>query len=135
MTLGFRKTLVPAIAALVAAAGIVSLSSNAEAGWRGARTGVSGGFGQHQAFRPAPRAGFAHQRWGYRNNGWRGGAVAAGVIGGLALGSIAAHAARPQYYEPSYVSEPDYGTCFYEKRPVHDSWGNYVGNRAIRVCR
>lgn len=131
MTSSFRKTLIPALTALVAATGVISMASSADAGWRGARAGFGGSFANHQSHRPA----MGYRNWGYRNNGWRGGAVAAGVIGGLALGSIAARAAQPHYYEPAYTSEPDYGGCFYEKRPVYDAWGNYTGNRAMRVCR
>jgi hypothetical protein len=40
----------------------------------------------------------------------RGAAVAAGIIGGLALGAIAASAARPAYAYPSYgYTHPSYG--------------------------
>lgn len=120
MTTAFRKTLVPALAALVAAAGLITLTtSNAEAGWRGRGFGHPGGFVQ-------------------RHHGFRGGAVAAGVIGGLALGAVAAHAARPRYYAPSHSYEADYapayGGCFKQAQPVYDNWGNFAGYRKIRVC-
>ncbi len=56
--------------------------------------------------------------------GWRGrnygGAVAAGVIGGLALGALAAGAARPAYgYAPApvYAAPPAYGYA-----PVYDRY-------------
>jgi hypothetical protein len=71
-------------------------------------------------------------------NGWgcgggynAGPAVAAGVLGGLALGAVAASAAQPRYYAPAPVYG---GDCWFERRPVYDSWGNYIGRRRIRVC-
>ncbi|WP_298427394.1 hypothetical protein [Rhodoblastus sp.] len=61
-----------------------------------------------------------------------GPAVAAGVLGGMALGAAAASAAQPGYY---YGPGPAYGgDCWIERRPVYDSWGNYIGRRRIRVC-
>ena len=52
----------------------------------------------------------------------RGGAVAAGVIGGLALGALAAGAARPAY-----------GDCYIERRRFVDEWGRTFIRRE-RVC-
>ncbi|MCI4677229.1 hypothetical protein K9U39_13275 [Rhodoblastus acidophilus] len=69
----------------------------------------------------------------YRGYGYGGGynpgaAAAAGLIGGLALGAVAASAAnRPYYAEPA-------GDCWIERRRVYDQWGNYIGHRRIRVC-
>jgi len=70
-------------------------------------------------------------------NGWgcgggynAGPAVAAGVLGGMALGAAAAGAAQGPYYgAPAYG-----GGCWFERRPVYDSWGNYIGRRRIQVC-
>ena len=56
-------------------------------------------------------------------------AVAAGVIGGLALGAAAASAAQGPGYGPG-----PYGGCWVERRPVYDDDGNYLGRRRVRVC-
>ena len=67
----------------------------------------------------------------YGHHGWGIGGVAAGVIGGIALGALAVGASRPAYaVEPAY----DGPVCYREIRPVHDAWGRYVGDRAVRVC-
>jgi hypothetical protein len=59
--------------------------------------------------------------------GWRhrhyGGAVAAGIVGGLALGALAASAAQP-----TYVSG-----CWTERRSFVNAWGD-VTIRRVRVC-
>jgi hypothetical protein len=51
------------------------------------------------------RPGYYGGGWGpapyaYRRPGWRGGAVAAGLVGGLVLGGLAAAAAAPAYSYP-----------------------------------
>jgi hypothetical protein len=56
------------------------------------------------------------------HHGWGAGAAAAGIIGGLALGAIAASAAQP-----------DYSTCLTRER-VYDDYGRYVGTRRVRVA-
>jgi hypothetical protein len=68
----------------------------------------------------------------------RDGAVAAGVIGGLAAGAIIGSAASqrnyyggPAYVEPSYT--PVYSACRIEREQVVDQYG-YVRTRRIRVC-
>ncbi|GLK74235.1 hypothetical protein KHC23_02310 [Ancylobacter dichloromethanicus] len=79
---------------------------------------------------------------GWRGPGWRGpgwggpgyyygprrhnngAAVAAGIIGGLAVGAIAAGAAN-NYYRPS---------CWMETRTLYNSWGQPY-YRDVRVCR
>jgi hypothetical protein len=68
----------------------------------------------------------------------RDGAVAAGVVGGLAAGAIIGSAASqrnyytgPAYVEPSY--SPVYGACHTEREQIVDQWGN-VRIRRIRVC-
>ena len=57
-----------------------------------------------------------HHHYGY------GAPIAAGVIGGLALGAMAASAA-----------ERDYDTCI-ARVPVTNSWGDVVGYRRARVA-
>ena len=85
----------------------------------------------------------------YRRRGPGAGAVAAGVVGGLALGALAAGAARPYNYGPgpnyygpgpAYVMEEDLPPpprvrprCWIEREDVWDGYG-YVPRR-IRVCR
>lgn len=107
----FQKTLAGALAALTLGAGIIAASTPAEAQWRR----------------------------GYHRGGW-GAPVAAGVIGGLALGAIAAQAA-PRYHYPAYgygyrPVYPAYAYgCFRERRPAYDRWGNFAGYRLVRVCR
>lgn len=78
----------------------------------------------------------AEAYWRGHRGGW-GGPVAAGVIGGLALGAFAAQAAGPRYYGPAYGYGPTpvYGECFNRRRPVYDRWGNFAGYRVVRVCR
>ena len=70
------------------------------------------------------------------------GAVAAGVIGGLAVGAIiGSQAAQPQrnyYGGPGYVDQPvvyeqRYRECHIEREQVVDQYG-YVRTRKIRVC-
>lgn len=63
-----------------------------------------------------------------KHHGW---GVAAGVVGGLALG--AALASRPAYAAaPSYYDEPQpRRVCSFVERV--NSWGEVVGSR--RVCR
>jgi hypothetical protein len=62
----------------------------------------------------------------------RGAAIAAGVVGGLALGAIAAGAARPAYaapVAPGYAypayGRPAYygGDCYEVRRRYVDDWG------------
>jgi len=80
-----------------------------------------------------------HCGWyGHRHGrGW-GVPLAAGIIGGLAVGAIAAGAATapppPPVYGPGgpYYGPP--GQCYYAPRPVYDQWGNYAGTRPTEVC-
>lgn len=69
----------------------------------------------------------------YRHHrGNAGAAAAAGVIGGLALGALAAGAAnRGGYYEsyPAY----GYGDCYVTRQRVYDGWG-YPRWRRVQVC-
>jgi hypothetical protein len=63
--------------------------------------------------------------WGWRHGGW-GAPVAAGLLGGLAVGAIAGAVAQPAYYG----GDP----CYLANRPVTDAWGNIVGYRRVQVC-
>jgi hypothetical protein len=66
-----------------------------------------------------------------------GGAVAAGIIGGLAVGAIIGSQADrgyyggPGYYQSGY--QPSYRDCHTERQQVEDGYGN-VRIRRIRVC-
>ena len=69
-----------------------------------------------------------------------GGAIAAGVVGGLAVGAIIGSQANRNYYggpayvdQPAYVSEPQYRSCRIEREEVVDAYGNYR-TRRVRVC-
>jgi hypothetical protein len=66
-----------------------------------------------------------------------GGAVAAGVIGGLAVGAIVGSQMNrngyggPGYYEQGY--QPVYGACHIERQAFEDGYGR-VHTRQVRVC-
>ena len=70
--------------------------------------------------------------------GGNGGAIAAGVVGGLAVGAIIGsqanrgyYAGGPGYYEQGYA--PVYNNCRTEREQVVDQYGRYH-TRRIRVC-
>jgi hypothetical protein len=107
-----RKTLAASAASLALAA--VLATTPASADWHGGY----GGRGHH----------------GHR--GWGGGAIAAGIIGGLALGALAVGGSRRAYAEPVYATDPVYDgpVCHRAARPVYDAWGRYVGERMVRIC-
>lgn len=48
-------------------------------------------------YRQGYYGGWGRYPYAYRGSGWRGGAVAAGLVGGLVLGGLAAAAATPPY--------------------------------------
>jgi hypothetical protein len=68
------------------------------------------------------------QGWhgGYWYGGGWGAPVAAGILGGFALGALAgsAYANGPAYYNG----------CFWQNRPVYDAWGNFAGYQPVWVC-
>ena len=63
---------------------------------------------------------------------WRGGGVAAGIIGGLAAGAIIGSAVRGPYYAYDYGPGPYYGGCYWTRQRVWDGWGWQF--RRVRVC-
>jgi len=70
-------------------------------------------------------AGPRHGR--HRHNGnWEAPAVAAAVIGGLALGALAA-SAYP--YGPGYP-----GGCAIRRQATYDAWGQFIGYRRVQYC-
>jgi hypothetical protein len=81
---------------------------------------------------PTPASAWHYGYWypygrhgGYHD--W-GGAVAAGVLGGVALGALAGSAYA---YGPAFYS---YGGCYWQNQPAYDGWGNFVGYQPVEVC-
>lgn len=109
---------------MLAGGGVAVSTSPAEAG---ARTGTWRYYNPGYAYRPY-----------YRHHG---GAVAAGIAGGLALGALGAAAATPYYgsgyYAPVYGAPAyggyDYAECYWVRRRGWDAWGNPVV-RKVQVC-
>jgi len=67
-----------------------------------------------------------------------GGAIAAGVVGGLAVGAIIGSQANRGYYNgPGYYGDqpyqPVYSNCRTEREQVVDQYGRYH-TRRVRVC-
>jgi hypothetical protein len=114
MTSMLRKAAISAVAALTLGAGVTATATPSMAqgwhrhGWHGDWRG--GGWGWHR---------------GYWGGGW-GGPVAAGVIGGLALGALAGSAYA---YGPAY-----YNGCYWQNQPAYDAWGNFAGYQPVQVC-
>jgi hypothetical protein len=107
-----KKALVGALAAATLGGAVMTSSTEAYAWHRGYAHGYYG----------APY--YRHRRSG------RGAAVAAGVLGGLALGALAAGAARPAYAAPI---APGYGPCYEVRRRYIDDWGRTIIRRET-VC-
>ncbi|RFB79472.1 hypothetical protein DYH55_11075 [Methylovirgula sp. 4M-Z18] len=69
--------------------------------------------------------------WRHGGWGWGGPAIAAGVLGGLVVGSAIANS-RPYYGPgPGYYYD---GPCHPARTPVYDGYGNFAGYRVVRVC-
>ncbi|MGD9921743.1 MAG: BA14K family protein [Pseudorhodoplanes sp.] len=77
------------------------------------------------------RGGYGYRGYGYR--GGNGGAVAAGVLGGLALGAVIAGAASappppPVVYAPGYGARADWvAYCSSKYRSFNPATGLYLG--------
>ncbi len=92
-------------------------------------------------FRPAyygPRRYYGYPYGYYRHRSYNGGALAAGLIGGLALGTIASAAANPYPYGygPAYYRPAYYGPvrrCVTERRRFVNPYGRVVFQR-IETC-
>ena len=136
MALSFSKTkkaVLGSLAALTLGGAMLASTAPAEAQWRG---GWRGG-GWHGAVWRGGGWGYRPAYWGGYRRHWGGGAVAAGLVGGLALGALAA---RPYYYGYGY---PYYGAtyapvayggdCWIERRVRINRWGERV-IRNIQVC-
>jgi hypothetical protein len=107
--------------------------------------GYRGGFrpGYHGGFRPAYYGGYNPYPRPYFRRRDNGAAVAAGLIGGLALGALATAPYRYSYpasygggyygggyYGASYYDQP---TCYSVRRRYIDAWGRLVVRRTD-VC-
>lgn len=123
MAFGKIKTLtMVGFAALTLGGAMIASAAPAEAGYRGAYYG-----GYRPYYRPVYYA-----RPYYRPR--YGGAVAAGLVGGLALGALAASSA---YAAPAYpVAAPAYAygpSCTVSSTRYVDDWGRVVIRRT-KVC-
>jgi hypothetical protein len=91
---------------------------------------------------PASADWRGHRRQSGGHRGGNGGAIAAGIIGGLALGALAAGAARADtrrsYYAPAPAYAPvesySYGGCYDIEKPAYNRWGQFLGYRLVTVC-
>lgn len=133
--------------------GRVAVAGPWAGGYYGPRYGWGGGY-----YRPAYYGGYYRGYYPYRPyRGGGGGALAAGLIGGLALGAIASAAANPYYASPYYYPQPAYyrrpyyaapyyaapayrtvtyapaRSCFFERRQVVNRYGRVVLRR-VQVC-
>ena len=70
----------------------------------------------------------------YYRRGYDGGAAVAGLIGGLAIGTIAGAVTSPFYYGSPYYRPAYYAPrCVYERRRVINRYGRPVLRR-VQVC-
>lgn len=77
-----------------------------------------------------PRYGYYRHPYRYYRRGFDGGgAVVAGLIGGLALGALANPYYGPAYYRPAFYAPQ----CVIERRRVVNRYGRYVWRR-VQVC-
>lgn len=128
MKITLKTAVVTGLIAATTLGGMATLTMPAEAAPRGWRYGHVG----HPY-------GFGGRHWGWRRHN-NGGAVAAGLISGLAIGALAASAAHPaygygySYGHSSYYPAYDYGPgCYTVRRRYVDAWGG-VMIRRVRVC-
>ncbi|HZH11516.1 MAG TPA: hypothetical protein VEZ24_14230 [Microvirga sp.] len=88
-------------------------------------------------YRPAYYGGYRYGYNPYRHyyrRGYDGGAVVAGLIGGLTLGTIAGAVTSPYYYGPGYYRPAYYAPrCVLERRRVINRYGRPVWRR-VEVC-
>ena len=108
-----KKTLAAGLAAVTLGGAAIASATPASAQWGG---GWGRGYGYGYGYRPY----------------YGGGAVAAGLVGGLALGALAA---RPAYgYGYGAYAPVEYGgECFIERRRTVDPWGRVIVRR-VRTC-
>jgi hypothetical protein len=130
-----KKALAVGLTALTIGGSFAVSTPSAEAQpYYGRHYGPGPGYHRGYGYRPAyggyygPRYRYGYRGYPYyrRNNG---AAVAAGVVGGLALGALAANAGRPVYYQRPVR----YGDCWTERRRAYNRYGDLVIRR-VRVC-
>ena len=138
MTLSFSKAkraVLGAVAALTLGAAMVGSTAPAEAQWRGHWGGGWGGYrsavwGGGWRYRPAYWGGYRYRPY------YGGGAVAAGLVGGLALGALAT---APYYgygypYRRAYYAPVAYGgDCWVERRVRINRFGERIVRR-VQIC-
>lgn len=130
------KAILAAGCTVLALGGALATSTPAQAGESTGRWRDGSYATPYGVVRPSYNYGYRSYDYGYRRPYYRhhhhnnGGAVAAGVIGGLALGALAAQPAYPTYYGTSTYVEP---SCYTVRRRFVDEWGRYVVRRE-RVC-
>ena len=129
-----KKLLLAGVAALTLGGATVSATAPAEAqvyfgtGYYG---GPYYGGGYWGGYRPVGYyPGYYPYRYPYYRRRSNAGAVAAGLVGGFALGALAASAARPAYYYPATTVAT---SCWVERRRTYDRWGRLV-IRSVQVC-
>jgi hypothetical protein len=134
MTSVLKKTTVAACAVLCFAA---FMPQEALAGGRGWHGGGHGGGWHGRGWHGGGwhGGGWRAARWHgpgryWRRGGWAG-PVAAGLVGGLALGALASSAYA---YGPSYGPAYWGGGCTLQNQPVYDAWGRFRGYQTARVC-
>lgn len=77
-----------------------------------------------------------------RNAALFGGLAAGALVGSAFAGSSRAYAtpaygapAYGYYGRPAYYAAPVYApSCYRERQPVYDDWGDLAGYRVVRVC-
>jgi hypothetical protein len=126
-----RKMMAVLLAGLTMVPAVATLGfETADAAPRRAYVGPRGGVAV-----VGPRGAYVRPGYGYRGyRGPNGGAIAAGVVGGLALGAIAAGAAGA-YGGPGYgYGYGAYGgaSCI-ANQAIYDGWGNFQGYRRVYV--
>lgn len=97
-----------------------------------------GGWGGYRPAYYGPGYGYGYYGGGYPyyRRYDNGGAVAAGLIGGLALGAIAGAATNPYYYPSGYYRPAYYEparTCVMERRRIVNRYGRVVVRR-VQTC-
>lgn len=120
-----KKTIAAGVAALTLGGAAIASATPAEAQWGGWRH--HGGW-RHGGFHHAGwrHGGFHHGYRHYHRPHFGGGAVAAGLVGGLALGALAASPAYGYGYGYAPVAYGYGGECFVERRLSIDPWGRVV---------
>jgi hypothetical protein len=132
-----KKALTAGVAALTLVGAVASSTTQAQAQVVYYGPGYGGGYGGYGGYYGSPYYGASYYGgspyYGRYYDGYyprrrsNGGAIAAGIIGGLALGAIAAQAARP-------ATRVVYRNCYNAPRRTVTRSGRVLV-RNVRVCR